>query len=181
MTPGSILLGAALAGCSSALSPPTTCVEIEPRHQVEFVEGSAVIEPGEMARLADMLGHTEHYPGKYRLSGRGYADRAGSFDAKSWRPEDVALADARARVVSDAVRSLLSDCVERVAIGAAPSDAPAARVDEQGRRWRASAVLVLADRDSHDTPIDGVSIESECGPPAPEKQPAPAEAKALKG
>jgi outer membrane protein OmpA-like peptidoglycan-associated protein len=174
MTPRATLFSVALVAGVLALPQATACIEVEPRHNVEFAEGSAEIAPEQLFKLTQMLQHSGHSAGQHRVSVRGYADRAGSFDAKTWRAEDLALADARARALSLAMRTVGNEnCVERVALGAAASDAPPVRVDDQGRRWHTSAVLVLAAPGSHDTPIDGVSIETDCGPPKPEPVPLP--------
>lgn len=166
---------AALAAAVLALPQATACIEVEPRHTVEFLEGSAEIDPTQKAKLVQMLEHADLSPGKYRVAVRGHADHAGSLEAKDWSPADRALADARARALSLAVRELGEvNCLERVAIGAAPGDAPPARVDAQGRRWQARALLVLARPGSQDTPKEGVSIETDCGPPAPPRLSNPA-------
>jgi hypothetical protein len=150
------------------MAQASACIEAEPRHIVEFQPGSAQIAGDQMVKLMEMHRHANERPGGYRVSVRGFADRATNLDPKAWTPEDVALADARARAISEMLRTLGNEnCVERVALGNVPSDPPPERVDAAGRHWLSRGLVVWAQKDSKDTPQAGITIQTDCGPPAP--------------
>jgi hypothetical protein len=175
LIPRTTRLCVALAAGVLALSQANACIEVEPRHNVEFLEGSAELSMEQRLKLLEMLQHLERSAGSYRVSVRGYADRPAGFEAAGWKPEDLALADARAQPLSAALREMGDAvCVERIALGSSPDDPPPERVDEAGQHWHARAVVVLAARDSHDTPMAGVSVETDCGPPVPPRATRPA-------
>jgi flagellar motor protein MotB len=164
----------ALATGALALSQASACVEVEPRHNVEFLDGSAELSLEQRIKLLEILHHADRSLSTYRVSVRGYADKPAGFEAAAWKSEDIALADARAQAVSLAMReSGAVNCVERIALGSAPEDPPAERVDEAGQHWHARTVIVLAAQDSHDTPMAGVKVETDCGPPAPPRPAKP--------
>ena len=177
MSPRRHRLCAALVVAVLGLSQASACIEVEPRHVVEFQPGSAKLDGHQMFKLLEMTRHANQRPGGYRVSVRGFADRATNLDPKTWSPEDVALADARARALSEVLRTLGNEtCVERVAIGNVPSDSAPDRVDDQGGRWLSRGLVVWAQKDSKDTPQEGIRIETDCGPPVPPPVPLPAKA-----
>ena len=150
------------------LSTGHACMDLEPRQAVEFAPGSAVIPGDQMSALMQMLQHARELPGPRRVIVRGYADRSTNFDAKAWAPEDLALADARARALSRAVRTLGSaTCVERVALGNIPEDAPGQRTDARGGLRLARGMVVFENPDTEHAPREGVRIERDCGAPGP--------------
>lgn len=165
-------LAVALAVAVAAVGAPVAkaCIEHEPRQIVEFQPGSAVISGTELFELMTKINHARSRFGenRYRVSVRGFADRATEPNPVAWKPEDVALADARARALSEVLRTLGSEnCVERVAIGNIPSDPAGDRVDAKGVRWLSRGLVVFATPENAYPPRDGLRIETDCGPPPP--------------
>ena len=174
MSPRLSRLCAALLVGLLGLSHANACIEIEPRHIVEFEPGSAAIPPDQMLKLMQMLDHSRHLPGR-QVSVRGFADTGTDSDAKTWKAEDLALADARARALSEVVRRFGgANCVERVAIGHKPGDGPADRVDADGRQRVSRGVIVISKEERTEPAPEGIRIETDCGPPKPEPVPNPA-------
>lgn len=164
----------AVLGCTalvlglSTLPGARACIEVEPRVIIEFAPGSAVIPGDQMIALLQMLDHARERSTPYRAAVRGYADRSTQHDAKSWDPKELALADARARALSEAMRTLGREtCVTRAALGNIPDDAPADRNDKAHGLRLARGVVVLEKPDTEYAPREGLMVETDCGPPAP--------------
>lgn len=158
--------------------PASACIEVEPRQIIEFAPGSAFIPPDQMIALLEMLDRARNRPPRpYRVSVRGYADRSTNHDARTWAAADLALADARARALSEAMRTVGGEnCVTRVALGNIPDDAPPDRTDEKDGLRLSRGVVVLEKPETEYEPREGMRIETDCGPPAPAKPQATAPA-----
>jgi hypothetical protein len=175
MTPRRFRTCVALLVAALGLSHANACIEVEPRLVIEFAPGSAFIPPDQMIALINMLDHARERPGPYRVSVRGYADRSTERDAKAWDPKELALAEARARALSEVMRTVgREECVTRVAIGNIPNDAPADRKDAKGGLRLSRGLVVLEKPDTEYEPREGLRIETDCGPPARSATPAPA-------
>ena len=168
MSPSLVRACAAFAAGILGLSVASACIELQPRQVVEFAPGSAQIPGDQMVVLMKMLEHARERPGTHQVSVRGFADRGSNHDPKSWAAEDLALADARARALSEAVRTLGNEnCVYRMAFGNLPEDAPAARTDAARGPRVSRGVVVMDAADTKYEPAQGVRVETDCGPPAP--------------
>jgi hypothetical protein len=144
---------------------------------VEFAPGSAHIPADQMIALIETIDRARDTHGPWRVAVRGYADRATNKDARTWDPQDLALADARARALSEALRNLSGEaCVTRVALGNIPDDAPPDRTTEAGELRLARGLVVYEKPDTEYAPREGLKVETDCGPvPQPVEAPAPAE------
>jgi hypothetical protein len=158
----STLLAAALGlGVASAhLSPRSSTI-------IEFEPGSAVFAATAAEDLEDARLPAIQHPREYRVVVRGYADTGSNPDPRTWKAEDLALAEARARALSAAVRQNGGPaCVDRIAYGHALKDWRGTRID--GKSWGlAGGVVAIAPLASKETPEAGVPINRDCGEPAP--------------
>lgn len=156
---------AALVAALSFLPPARACIEVEPRLVVEFAPGSAEIPSDQMIKLIELIDRARDTHGPWRLAVRGYADRSTQKDAKAWDPQELALADARARALSAAMRGLSGEpCVIRVALGNIPDDAPADRRTEAGEPRLSRGLVVYERPDTEYAPREGMKVETDCGP-----------------
>ena len=159
---------AVLAADLACLPPARACIEVEPRLVVEFAPGSAQIPSDQMIKLIELIDGARAKHGPFRVAVRGYADRSTEHDAKAWDAKELALADARARALSEVMRSLGGEaCVTRVALGNVPDDAPADRTTEGGELRVARGLVVYEKPDTEYAPREGLKVETDCGP-APE-------------
>lgn len=156
---------AALAAALSFLPAARACIEVEPRLVVEFAPGSAEIPSDQMIKLIELVDRARDTHGPWRLAVRGYADRSTQKDARAWDPQELALADARARALSAAMRGLSGEpCVIRVALGNIPEDAPADRKTEAGEPRLSRGLVVYERPDTEYAPREGMKVETDCGP-----------------
>lgn len=161
-----------LVGVAAAfgLGRANACLEIDPHQVIEFAPGSAKIPADQMIALLTMLDRARMSDTPYRVAVRGYADRSTEHDVKAWDPKELALAEARARALSEVMRTVAHEnCVTRVALGNVPDDAPPDRHDEGGGLRLSRGVVVLEKPDAEYEPREGLRIETDCGPPAPAK------------
>lgn len=162
LVPIRMLLAAALtvAAAGTALA----CIEHVPERMLAFPRGSATLSADHVALLREAA-RKGLDPTKYRVEVRAYADYRGAFDPKTWNAEDLPLAQARARAVSDLLRAHGVHCVERVALGVAPSDPNKAWVPADEGPNTVPGVVVRFDpvQTARPAPIAGVPIEKDCG------------------
>jgi hypothetical protein len=98
---------------------------------------------------------------------RGYADASTNKDAKTWEAGELALADARARALSAALRLIGEQgCFTRIALGNIPDDAPPERRTEGGERRLSRGLVVFEKPDTEYAPREGLKVETDCGPDA---------------
>ena len=171
---------AALAAALACLPAARACIEVEPRLVVEFEPGSARIPPDQMIKLLELMDAAREKHGPFRVAVRGYADRSTNHDARTWDPQELALADARARALSEVMRTLSQQaCVTRVALGTIPDDAPADRTTEGGDLRVARGLVVYEKPDTEYAPREGLKVDTDCGP-VPQSAEAPARTEAAK-
>jgi hypothetical protein len=157
---------AVVAAGLSCLPTARACIEVEPRLVVEFAPGSAKIPADQMIKLIELIDGARDKHGPFRVAVRGYADRSTNHDVKTWDARELALADARARALSEVMRTLGQQaCVTRVALGNVPDDAPADRTTEAGEARVSRGLVVYEKPDTEYAPREGLKIETDCGPP----------------
>ena len=155
-----IALGLALA--TLLAWPVAACIPDIPRHVVEFPLGSAELPEDQKRALVQVFDNAQLRTQLHlmRVSVRGFGDYRGAMDPSTWTPEDLALARARAQAMSDALTAIGIPCIERVAMGVAPSDAPPG----DARPRRPGGVVAVVGKHIEDTPIEGVPVEGNCRP-----------------
>jgi hypothetical protein len=135
---------------------------------IRFEPGSAVLPEAQRDRFGTARESGMHFSSMYNFLVRGYADSGTSKDPKSWKPEDLALADARARAMSEYLRTLGGpECVDRVAYGYALEEPPPDKYDHEPRVGVPGGELVLSRPDQHNVPPKDPRTVTDCGTVAP--------------
>ena len=151
------------------LGVASACLPTSSGTIIEFETGSAAFATTAAEDIEEGRLLAIQHPREYRVLIRGYADTGTNPDPQFWKPEDLALADARARALSAAVRRGGGPaCVDRVAYGYALDDWRKARPRVDGGTYGlAGGVVALAPLDSTEKPETGVPMERDCGEPTP--------------